>query len=185
MNKFNVIRKKIENQLKLSEIEVDFIHSQLTWQWVLKLKPTADIPLQIAALGHDYERSFPDRERIEFYATYDEYKQAHAKKSARLIAALMTDNDFTLEEIKKTKKLIESHEIGGQGDAQILTDADSLAFFEGNARYYNVKPTGQNIKSKINFMYQRLSDNAKKLLEQIKFENQEFYILFNDVITDK
>ena len=184
MNKFDLIKKKIEDQIKLSEIEIDFMHSQLTLKWVLFLKPDADILLQIAALGHDYDRSFPDRERSKFHSTYEAYKQAHAKKSAQLIVDLMKENDFAPEEINRTRELIENHEVGGEDDLQILTDADSLAFFEGNVPSYRKTHSEEDTKSKIIFMYKRISENGKNFLNQIKFEDEELNKLYQNTINN-
>lgn len=180
---FDSIGEKIENQLKKSEEKTDFMHSQLTLKWVLILKPDADIPLQIAALGHDYDRSFPDRERPKFYKTYKEYKQAHAQKSARMISDLMKIGGFTPGEINRTRKLIENHEVGGDGDLQILTDADSLAFFEWNIPYYRKAHSEEDTKNKIIFMYERMSKNGRVFLGQIKFEDEELKRLYQSAIS--
>lgn len=182
MKRVDIIRNLIEVQLKLSEVKIDYMHSELTLKWALKLKSDADISLQIAAIGHDYERSFPDRERSKDYNTYDQYKNSHALKSAKMIVELMDANYFSVEEIEKTKKLIENHEIGGKGDLQVLTDADSLAFFEWNIPDYIETHSIEETKKKIIFMYKRISKNAKWFLNQITFEDNVLEKLYKETI---
>jgi len=184
MKQFDLIKKEIEEQLKKSEIEIDYEHSQLAWKWVLKQKPDADIPLQLAALAHDYDRSFSDRERSSYHDTYEQYKQAHAKKSAQMAADLMAKHNFSPNDIKKVKHLIENHELGGEGDLQILTDADSLAYFEGAVPFYRRMNTEDKTKSKIVFMYKRMSENARKLINKIKFEDEELNKFYLDTINN-
>jgi len=183
MDKFDLIKKEIEEQIKKSEIEADYEHSQLTWKWVFKQKPKADAALQLAALAHDYDRSFPDRERSDHYDTYKQYKQAHAKKSAQIVTDLMLKYNFAPDEIKKVKYLIENHEIGGDGDLQTLTNADSLAYFNYNIPSYLKRNGKDKTRVKIQFMYNRLSDKAKELVNQIKYSNKEIESLVKKVPT--
>lgn len=184
MKQFNLIKKEIERQLKKSSNEIDYEHSQLAWKWVLKQKPDADISLQLAALAHDYDRSFPEGERPNYHDTYEQYKQAHAKKSAQMVADLMMKYNFALNDIKKVSYLIENHELGGEGDLQILTDADSLAYFEDAVPFYRRTHNKEDTKSKIIFMYKRTSKNARKLIDQIKFKDEELNKLFQDTISN-
>lgn len=73
MNKFDLVREEINAITKNATDKTEYGHSQSVWQWVLKLKPDADIALQIAALGHDIDRSFEDyrkmKARFKTYAT--------------------------------------------------------------------------------------------------------------------
>ena len=184
MKQFNLIKKEIGKQLKKSEIKIDYDHAQLTWKWILKQKPNADIPLQLAALAHDYDRSFPDRERVDNHNTYEEYKQAHAKKSAQMVADLMTKHNFAPDAIKNVRYLIENHEIGGDGDLQILTNADSLSYFEGSVPFYRQRHSEEETKDKITFMYKRTSKSIHKFIKQIKFKDKEVNKLYQDTISN-
>ena len=61
MNMFNQIEEAIEKIISKSQVPEDPVHSKNTREWVLKLKPEADMALQIAALAHDIERSMDER----------------------------------------------------------------------------------------------------------------------------
>ncbi len=83
----------------------------------------------------------------------------------------------------KVKYLVEHHEMGGNPETEILKEADSLTFFEYNLPFYRKTHTLEETKDKIKFMYTRLSEKAKKLVNQTKFEDKEIDELFKSVIS--
>ncbi|MFC1755595.1 hypothetical protein ACFL96_19770 [Thermoproteota archaeon] len=73
-----VLEKEIQDIISNSPVETDLAHARLdhsrsTREWVLKLKPDADMTLQIAALAHDIERAL----RPDYYEStknkFDDY----------------------------------------------------------------------------------------------------------------
>lgn len=165
MDKFELVKKEIEKITKSAPLKIEYPHSQSVYNLVLKLKPDASIPLKIAALGHDIDRSLL-KERIkpeDFPNNYAEYKKQHSIKSAKIISELMKKYLFDNSEIEKAKFIIENHEVGGKGDVEILKEADSISFFKDNLSYYKEKYP-LHFKGKINFMYSRLSEKGKKLV---------------------
>ncbi|MFA6098804.1 MAG: HD domain-containing protein [Patescibacteria group bacterium] len=177
-DKFEIVKKKIEELTKKSVAEEDYVHSQLTWKNVLKLKTNADIALQVAALGHDIDRSFPERRvKKEDFKDYNEYKKQHSFVSAKIISELMSECHFEEKIIDKTRYLIENHEIGGGEEINVLMNADSLAFFEYNIPFYLKRNGEEKAKQKIQFMYNRLSPTAKELNSQIKFSDEQIRTL--------
>ena len=184
MEKFNLVFEEISKITKNAMDKTEYGHSQSVWQWVLKLKPDADIALQIAALGHDIDRSFEDFRKVKSkYATYDEYKKAHALLSAKIICDILIKHNFDRKTIDKVKYLIENHEIGGEGDVAILTEADSITFFN-NLSHYREMHTEKETIDKIKFMYKRLSDKAKKLVKQIRIKDPELFGLVKSSISE-
>ncbi len=184
MTKFDLVFEEISKITKNAADKTEYGHSQSVWQWVLKLKPDADIALQIAALGHDIDRSFEDYRKMKArYATYDEYKKAHALLSAKITCDILIKHNFDKATIDKVKHLIENHEIGGEGDVETLTEADSMTFFN-NLRHYRDTHTEKETIDKIKFMYKRLSAKAKKLVNQIKFKDQELSNLVEESISE-
>jgi len=186
MNEFNLIKKEIEKLTKKSFVKQDYIHSQSVWKWVLRLKPDADIALQIAALGHDIDRCFEDKGiKREDYEIYDEYKKQHALTSAKIMCELLKKFGFEKEIIDKVNLLVKNHEIGGEGDLEILKEADSITFFEYNLPFYRKTHTLKETKDKIKFMYTRLNEKAKKLIDKIKFEDKDINNLFQETISER
>jgi len=54
-------------------------------------------------------------------------------------------------------------------ETSILTDADSLAYFDYNVPSYLKRNGEERAKEKIKFMYDRLSEKAKNLVKEIKY----------------
>ena len=180
MDKFNLIVEEIKKITKNATDKTEYDHSQWVWQWVLKLKPEADSALQIAALGHDIDRSFEDqRKRRQYFAIYDEYKKEHALLSAQIMCDLLRKHNFDETMMDKVKHLIENHEVGGEGDVEILKEADSITFFNSLLHYRQTHNQAETI-AKIKFMYDRLNDNAKLMVKQIDFKNAELIKLFQE-----
>lgn len=172
MKKFDLIKKKIR-QLVTKPNERS--HSISTWKWVLKLKPEASVSLQIAALGHDIDRSVegnPVNFQQSAFKRYDEYKRHHSMTSAKIMYRLMVESGFDNYTSKKVKNLVEHHEHGKRGDVKILTEADSLSFFEYSIPRYMRTHTLQQTRDKIRFMYCRLSSPAKNLIDNMDFKDK-------------
>lgn len=187
VSKIYLVKKEIEKILKnsdcvnLSDREKDPTHSKLTLQWVLKLKSDADEALQIAALGHDIDRAVEKRRvKKENFEDYEEYKREHAKESAKIVCEILEKHGFKKDFIKKVRFLIENHEVGGSKEADTLKEADSLTFFSFDIYHYLKDRGNDKTKKKIRFMYKRLSEEAKKLVNQIKFKDKKIENLFKE-----
>ncbi|MFH1030587.1 MAG: DUF4202 family protein [bacterium] len=185
MNKFDFVLDDIKTIAKNAADKTEYDHLYSVWQWVLKLKQDADIALQLAALGHDIDRSIEGRrKRREDFATYDEYKKEHALLSAQIMCEILRKHDFDESTITKVKDLIEGHEVGGEGDVEILKEADSITYFN-NLSHYRQTHTQQQTIDKINFMYDRLNDKAKSMVNQIDFKDAELTELFKEATNNK
>ena len=183
MNKFDLVLEEIKAITKNAADKTEYSHLYSVWQWVLKLKPDADIALQLAALGHDIDRSIEDRrKKREDFAIYDEYKKEHALLSAQIMYDILRKHGFDETTIAKVKYLIENHEIGGEGDVEILKEADSIAYFN-NLSHYQQTHTQEQTIDKIRFMYNRLNDKAKSMVSQIDFKDAELARLFKEATT--
>ena len=142
-----------------------------TVYWAKKLKPKAGEALFIAALAHDIERAFRqkdvlEREKLFGYAD-KEFLRLHMERSAQIIAEFLKEQKAGKDLIEKVKELVSKHEFGGSEEQNILKDADSISFFENNAERFLIKHlpiVGKEIvKKKIDWMYERISsEKAKK-----------------------
>ena len=185
MNKFDLIKKEILDILPKSPLAFEQIHAKLVLEWVLKLKPDADEALQIAALSHDIERAITGitEKDLDDYSKINEFKKEHSIRSANIITEILAKHDYSQNTINKVKLLVENHEFGGDQESDILKNADSLAYFSYNIPF-NLKRMGrEKTKLKIQFMYNRLSDDAKNLVNQIKFLDKDIKILVKEAIS--
>ncbi len=162
MNVFKNIESEIERIISKSEIPEDSQHSRNTRAWVLRLKPEADIALQIAALGHDIERSITELKiKREHYIDYNEFKMAHARNSAKVLDDLLSKYDLNETIRCKVSYLVTHHEFGGNSEENILKDADSISYFDVNLPFYFQRNSKGETAFRIMWGYQRLSDEAK------------------------
>lgn len=151
----------------------DYItHAESTLSWLLKLEPESTQEMQISAFAHDIERCWFEKMIEVENESYINFKIRHSQRGADIISGMMICLDFTLASVKKVHYLISNHEIGGDREADLIRDADSLSFFEDNLPEYYKKAGKEETQRKITFMYNRNSDKAKKLVTTINF-NQE------------
>ncbi len=176
------LEKEIEEIIAQSKSLTDPVHSITTRKWLLELKPDADYAHQIAALAHDIERGHTRRDAAEI-TDYIEHKKRHAKTSADVISDLLRKYDADKEFMDKVYDLVLHHEVGGSPDSDVLMNADSISFFEGNLEAYFYKKSKDTVEFKIRYMFDRMSDEAKCIIRKFTYENQELDNLFREVVS--
>ena len=188
--RFTDTKRDIEDIIKKSPLGWDLMHSSKVLHWLLELKPDADEILRIAALAHDIERGITgitEITHLKDYGDIKQFKKAHAKRSADISEELLRKHGYGEKEIERARKLIEGHEEGGDEETNILRDADSIAFFDYNLeptlkRNKQINPDGiERTKSKIKFMFGRVSPKAQQIIKGLKFENSEVQDLVKSI----
>jgi len=184
-NTFNLVKKEIEEILPKSLLKFEPTHSKLTLEWLLKLKPNADEAMQVSALAHDIDRAITGitEKDLKDYSKIDEFKKEHAIRSAKFTTEILRKHECDEEDIKRVQHLIENHEEGGDEDQTTLMEADSLAYFDYNIPKYLGRNGEERTKQKIKFMYERLSDESKKLVRQIEFDDEKIKKLLEESIS--
>lgn len=174
MDKINLLKRKIEEVIKRSSVPEDHIHSKNTLEWLLKLMPEADESLKIAALGHDIERSIEKRKvRRQDYKDYDAFKDAHALNSVNVLTEIMQGCDIDKKMIDEVCFFVRYHETGGTDQVDILKDADSISYFEVNLPLYYVRNNLKETTRRCLWGYKRLSDQGKKTVAELNYQNKE------------
>lgn len=102
--------------------------------WAMKLYPEASAELKFAALVHDAERFFPGGPTSMPTDGFDDpdYLFAHSIRSADIVETWLRGRPSPPDEafIKRVRRLILRHEIGGGWEADLLQAADLLSFLE-------------------------------------------------------
>ena len=185
MEKINLVKRKIEGVIKGSSVPEDPIHSINTLEWLLKQMPDAGESLKIAALGHDIERAIEKRKvRRQDYKDYNAFKDAHALNSANILAEIMQACNINKKMIDEVFFLVRNHEIGGTDQVDILKDADSISYFDVNLPLYFMR---NNLKETIRrclWGYKRLSDQGKKIVAELNYQNKEIESLLKVCIDE-
>ncbi len=185
MDKISLVKRKIEEVIKGSSVPEDPIHSKNTLKWLLKLMPDANESLKIAALGHDIERAIEKRKvRRQDYKDYDEFKDAHALNSANILAEIMKSFDIDEKMIDEVFSLVRHHETGGADRVDLLKDADSISYFEVNLPLYFIRNTLIETKRRCLWGYKRLSDQGKKIVSELNYQNKEIKSLLKVCIDE-
>jgi len=178
------IESEIETIISKSQVPEDSIHSKNTREWVLKLKPEADTALQIAALGHDIERSIEQRKiKRENFTDYDEFKKAHSQNSATILQEILLKYDVNQDFIDKVVSLVLLHEFGGTLEANILKYADSISFFDVNLPFYFQRNSERETAFRMKWGYNKLSQFAKSIVRNFSYDNVELEALFNKIVS--
>ena len=178
------IESEIDTIISKSQVPEDSIHSQNTREWVLKLKPEADTALQIAALGHDIERSIEQRKiKRENFTDYDEFKKAHSQNSAIILHEILVKYNFNQGFIDKVVHLVLLHEFGGTQEANILKCADSISFFDVNLPFYFQRNSEKETAFRMKWGYKKLSKVAKSIVRNFSYDNVELEALFNKIVS--
>lgn len=174
-----------ENTLKIVKEFVDKSfnndskHFERTLYWVIQLYPDADIALKIAAYSHDIQRAFRsesvlDNVKSSSQGFSDENMlKIHQEEGGVIMYDLLIKNQVSVEIASKVRNLIGIHEAGGNQEADILKDADSISYFECNAEHFITKFAftmgKEKVKDKLDWMYKRIS------LEEAKTIAKPFY----------
>ena len=186
IEKLVYLEKKIEKIIKKSLVPEDPLHSKNTLKWLLKLKPDADEALKIAALGHDIERAMEKRKvKRDNYKNYNEFKDAHALNSAKIMAEIMSDCKMSQELIDRVYFLVRNHGIGGKNGANVLKDADTISFFDINLPYYFARNSVAETKKRCLWGYKKLSGNLKKIVLEFDYQDKELRSLVSNCIVNR
>ncbi len=189
---YKQIMGDIEKDTKGIETE-PHLHSHLllTEDWLLALNPNASYASRIAALTHDIERTKPNPVRYEGQPDdldlYVKYKQEHANQSAEQVRELLSSLGATSAFTDQVVYIVKFHDIPqinqdiqNRESVQEVVDADSLSYFQNNVKHYITKHCDEQdrIMIKMKFMYDRMSERAKRLLDkQSFFEMSRPYII--------
>ncbi len=153
------------------------VHGQETLDWLLKIEPGVDWQLEIAAFAHDIERAVPyivgmtpKSPSTENGVTYDDYKKAHAQRSAELVRHIMLAQGFEEKDIARVTNAIALHEVGGDADSDLVRDADSIRWFDVGYKKYIESYGVEGACEKGWWMYNRATTSSKKLIDSLEFD---------------
>lgn len=187
-NTFKKVQQEILEIISQSHIPEDYPHAENVKEWVLRLKPDADFTLQIAALAHDIERAFAERTvKRKEYKDYNAFKKAHAANSALIVSEIL--NKYSLDKNTKNRitHLVEQHEFVTDNDQElsVLTDADSISFFEVNLPFYFVRNSEEETFFRMRWGYKRLSGPAKRVIRKFNYQNERINHLLKKCISSE
>lgn len=173
----NEIEQEVLNLLKQKQEELK--HAKNTLNWLLKINPNSDFVIRISALGHDIERVIHGKDEKK-YDSHKDFKMAHSKRSAEIIKNILLKYKIKEAEIQRMQNIILNHEFGGNSEANLVKDADSLANFQWCDDMFGKLETNQ-LKETMKRMYDRMESENKKFAKQVKFEHAEVEEWFKEI----
>jgi hypothetical protein len=180
---FDLVTGRIDEIISQSPFPEDVFHSINTLEWVLRLAPDADSALQIAALGHDIERGFPDRcIHASNFKTYDEYKQAHALNCAQILSEVLEDCGVEQAFIDDVARLTANHETGGDPRQEALKNADILSFFHVSLPLFNDRRGPEITKRRCVWGFKKLPPELQYIVREMDYPDETLKQLIDESI---
>jgi hypothetical protein len=183
MDNIDCAKQKIRAVIAGSQVPEDPRHADNTLEWLLRLEPDAGEALQLAALAHDIDRAIEEvKVRRADFDDYDAFKAAHARHGAELLRPILAVCGVAGDTVDEACRLVEVHEVGGDPEADLLKDADSISYFDVNLPLYYQREGWAESKRRSLWGYQRLSARARKIVENIGHKEEVLTRLLREVI---
>jgi len=180
MDDISCVKKKIRKIIHKSSVPEDALHSENTLEWLLRLKPDADEALKTAALGHDIERAIEERKvRRKDFSGFDEFKNAHALNSAKIVTEIMKECTTSKELVDDVFSLVAHHETGGDERANLLKEADTISYFDVNLPLYYSRHSVEETKRRVLWGYKKLSANLKEVVAKMNYRDKKLASLLH------
>lgn len=175
---YNQTKKFVINSFDQAGKPAQIKHLLRTVYWLKKLKPGADEALLVSAVAHDIERAFRQKDMLEKLAETGsaniEFYRLHEERGAEIMTDFIKKQKVDDNFIKRVKELISRHEEGGNGDQNLLKDADSVSFFENNVSVFIDKAIEENkkkrTKRKFDWMFNRITSKKAKQIARPLYE---------------
>jgi hypothetical protein len=182
MANLEIIEKEILELLKRNLEELK--HAKDTLNWLLIINPNSDFILKISALGHDVERAINPWKlngHIDKKLNEKSFRMEHAKRSAEILKNILLKYKIKEIEIQRMQNIVLSHEFGGNSEANLIRDTDSLANFQWVDDMWGTIDK-QSLEGIMKRMFERMSEENKKFAKQVKFKHAEVKQMFDSLV---
>ena len=116
---------------------------------------------------------------------YDAFKAAHARNGAKILRPILSACGVPEDIVDEACRLVEVHEVGGDPSSDLLKDADSISYFDVNLPLYYQREGWTETKRRSLWGYRRLSARARKIVENINYEEEAMIRVLQEVFHDK
>jgi len=178
------VKQRINEAVVQSRYPEEPFHAINTLEWVLKLNPEAGEALQVAALGHDIERSFEEkRVHPEDFRTYDEYKQAHALNSAQILTCIMEEEGVVQEFVDDVAHIVAHHESGGSAREELLKNANTISFFHVCLPLYYDRKGEEIARKRCVWGYKKLPPELREIVTEFDYMDDNIKALVHETLS--
>ncbi|MBI3620895.1 MAG: DUF4202 domain-containing protein [Nitrospirae bacterium] len=146
----------------------ELIFARRVYDWLLRLEPSASEAVQLAARGHTLRRWEIPRDRYpNDTAGYHAWRDATAAHSAQAADTLLRPIGCPDELIRSVHQLITRETVPSNPEAQLLEDADCLAFLELKLIDYLDRWNDEKLTRILHGTWMKMSDRARALARQM------------------
>jgi hypothetical protein len=146
----------------------ELIFSRRVYDWLLRLEPAASESAQLAARGHTLRRWEIPRDRYPHdTAGYHAWRDATAVHSAQAAEALLRTIGYPDELIRRIRRLMTRELFPRDPEAQLLEDADCLAFLELKLIDYLDRWDEEKLTRILHGTWMKMSDRARALARRM------------------
>ena len=165
--------KRLRTIIAGSSVPEDLPHAENTLIWLLRFDPQPSQALRIAAFAHDIERALDNKKihRTDFDDFYV-FKAAHASNSAKILMEILTECSINKAISLEACSLVSLHEIGGNANADLLMNVDSISYFDVNLPLYFQREGLEETKRRSAWGYKRLSERGKEIVKKLKYNEE-------------
>jgi hypothetical protein len=137
------------------------------FDWLLRLEPDASEAVQLAARGHTLRRWEIPRDRYPNDTTgYHAWRDATATHSADAVESLLRPIGYPDPLIRRISQLIRRELSPHDNDAQLLEDADCLAFLELKLIDYLDRWDDEKLTRILHGTWMKMSERARALAKR-------------------
>ena len=161
--------KRLHTIIAGSSVPEDLPHAENTLVWLLRFDPQASQALRISAFAHDIERALDSKKihRMDF-DDFDVFKASHAKILMEILTECGINKAISLEACS----LVSLHETGGNANADLLMNVDSISYFDVNLPLYFQREGLEETKRRSVWGYKRLSERGKTIVRKMKYTDE-------------
>lgn len=142
----------------------ELVFSERVSHWLLRLAPGASETVRLAAAGHTLLRwEIPRDHYPHDTAGYHAWRDATAAHSARATEALLRSVGYSDELIQRVGRLVRREDFPHDPDAQLLEDADCLAFLELKLADYLHQWDEETLARILHGTWTKMSEQARAL----------------------
>jgi hypothetical protein len=155
-------RHRALHDVKRPLVRAEYDHACDTWQWAIRMEPSASLAVQVAALFHDIEW-------LQAEATSGAEPDAHALRGAELTREVLVDVGLDGPVLDSAAGLVAKHERPfANPDLLLLNDADALSFFALNSWAFLTENGVEPTRKKVAFTLARMRPSARKRLAELR-----------------
>lgn len=149
----------------------EWIFSQKVFSWMEKLNSKASEAARLAARAHTQRRWEIPRNQFPMDTPgYHQWRKATAKHSAKGASEILQRIGYGDELIQTVQKLITREVPADNPDAQLLEDADCLAFLEIKLEHYLSEWDDPKMERILHGTWRKMSPEAHRAAQEISLD---------------